>query len=68
MTHVGEALELSTLVIADHPVQQHPLGSVQLLGGHRDLDVLVEHGAPWWREAVSAATLFLVSGLTCGAV
>ena len=68
MTHVGEAVELSTLVVTDHPVKQHPLGAVELLGGHGDLDVLVEHRAPWWREVVCRATGFFISGLTCDAV
>jgi len=58
MTHVGEALELPTLVIADDSVQQHPLGPVQLPGRHGDLDVLVKHGAPWWRDGVSDAKGF----------
>lgn len=42
MTHIGEALQLPALVITDHPIQQHPLRAVQLLGCHGHLDVIMQ--------------------------
>lgn len=43
ITHIGEPLQLPALVIADHPIQQHPLRAVQLLGCHGHLDVIMQH-------------------------
>lgn len=43
VTHVGEALKLSALVLRDHLIQQHTLGAVQLLVSHAHPDIVLLH-------------------------
>lgn len=50
IAHIGEALQLPALVLAGHPVQQHPLRAVQLTGRHGHLDVAGQRGAGWRRQ------------------
>lgn len=42
LTHIGELLKLSALVVGDDAVQQHPLRAVQLLGRHGQPDVVLQ--------------------------
>lgn len=49
ITHIGKALKVPALVIGDHPVQQHPLRTVQLLSCHRHLNVIMQQTFIWRR-------------------
>lgn len=42
ITHIGKALKVPALVVGDHPIQQHPLRTVQLLSCHRHLNIIMQ--------------------------
>lgn len=43
--YVGQSLQLLALVVRDHTIHHHPLGTVQDFGVHSETDAFVQQGA-----------------------